>query len=85
MVQKVMYLSQAARELGCSEKWLRHTETTGKIPQARRDLNGWRVYTEEDIEELKRLRAPAREHEDDDIDYELEAKMDELKEKFGIK
>jgi len=49
---------RAARELGCSERWLREAEKQGKIPMARRDLNGWRVYTEEDIERLKALLIP---------------------------
>jgi DNA-binding transcriptional MerR regulator len=41
-------VSQAARELGRSEKWLRNSEVKGKIPKARRDINGWRIYTIED-------------------------------------
>ncbi len=54
-------LSRAARELGCSERWLREAEKREKIPKARRDLNGWRVYTQEDIEEIKKLLVPSRE------------------------
>jgi len=51
----VKKVSQVARELGCSDRWLRKAEAKGKIPKARRDLNGWRVYTEEDISKLKDL------------------------------
>ena len=52
-------VSQAARELGCSERWLRDAEGKGKIPEAKRDFNDWRVYTLRDIEQLKKLRAPS--------------------------
>lgn len=51
-------VSQAARELGVSEKWLREAEMRGRIPKARRNLNNWRVYTEDDIEHLKQLLVP---------------------------
>ena len=51
-------VSQVARELGRSERWLRNAEAKGKIPKARRDLNGWRVYTSEDIEGIKQLLVP---------------------------
>lgn len=48
-------VSEVARELGVSEHWLRVAEKAGKIPKARRDLNGWRLYTQEDIASLKGL------------------------------
>ena len=51
----ILTVSQAARELGRSERWLRDTERRGKIPKAKRDLNGWRVYTTDDIVKLKEL------------------------------
>lgn len=38
-------VSEVARELQPSERWLREAEKKGKIPKAKRDLNGWRVYT----------------------------------------
>lgn len=49
----------AAQALGCSETWLRRAESRGLIPKARRDLRGWRVYTEADISALKGLLAPS--------------------------
>ena len=52
---KILTVSEAARELGRSEKWLRNAERNGKIPRAKRDLNGWRVYTSEDIAKLQEL------------------------------
>lgn len=59
MAVEVFTVSEAARELGRSERWLREAERKGKIPKARRDLNSWRVYTQEDIELLKELLVPS--------------------------
>ena len=55
---KGLTVSEAARQIGRSERWLREAERKGKIPRARRDLNGWRVYTEDDIERLEALLVP---------------------------
>jgi DNA-binding transcriptional MerR regulator len=54
-MEKTLTVSEAARELRRSERWLRDAERRGKIPKARRDLNGWRVYTAKDIAKLKEL------------------------------
>ena len=59
-LNRVLTVSEAARELGRSEKWLRNAERKGKIPRARRDLNGWRVYTPEDIAKLQKLLLGSR-------------------------
>ena len=55
-------VSEVAREVARSERWLREAEKRGKIPKALRDMNGWRVYTEEDIERLKALLVPRSVH-----------------------
>jgi hypothetical protein len=55
LMSKVFTVSEAARELRRSERWLRDAERTGKIPRAKRDLNNWRVYTEEDIADIHEL------------------------------
>ena len=55
-----MKVSEASRKIGCSERWLREAEAKGKIPLARRDLNGWRVYTDADVETIKSLLIPKR-------------------------
>jgi DNA-binding transcriptional MerR regulator len=52
----VYSISQAARELGLSAEWLRQGEKRGSLPLARRDRNGYRYYTAEDIERLRRRR-----------------------------
>ena len=54
----VLSLGEAARELGCSGSWWRRAERQGRIPTPRRDMNGWRVYTAEDIDTLRNLRLP---------------------------
>ena len=54
-MEKTLTVSEAARELRRSERWLRDAERRGKIPKARRDLNGWRVYTPKDIARLREL------------------------------
>lgn len=59
MVQ-ILNVSQAARELERSERWLRDAEQRGKIPKARRDLNGWRVYTRSDITKIRELLIPSK-------------------------
>ena len=57
-VKRWLRIGEVARELGCSVEWLRDAEKLGKIPPAKRDINGWRFYEEEDIEEIKRRLFP---------------------------
>ena len=54
----MLRVNEAARELGVSEAWLRRSERTGRIPMARRDINGWRVYTEAEVAVLRGLLFP---------------------------
>jgi len=58
-MMRVLRVADVARELGYSERFLREAKKRGKIPRARRDLNGWRVYTEEDVERLRELLVPS--------------------------
>lgn len=51
--QQILSISEAARELGLSAEWLRQGERRGSLPPAKRDRNGYRYYT---VEDLKRLR-----------------------------
>jgi DNA-binding transcriptional MerR regulator len=48
-------LSECADELGVTPSWLRFGERLGALPLARRNQSGWRYYTPEDIERLRRL------------------------------
>jgi len=65
-------VNEVARELGCSEAWLRRAERDGRIPQARRDMNGWRVYDQYDITRLREFLIPTNgtERDKDAISHE---------------
>lgn len=53
---RYLSISEAARELGLSAEWLRQGEKRGTLPPAKRDRNGYRVYTAADIERLRNRR-----------------------------
>ncbi len=53
--QRSYTIGQAADELGVTPSWLRFGERLGALPLARRDSNGWRRYTPEDLGRLRRL------------------------------
>ena len=55
----LMRVNEVARELQVSESWLRRAESRGRIPKARRDMNGWRVYSQADIAVLRQMLVPA--------------------------
>jgi DNA-binding transcriptional MerR regulator len=48
-------ISEAAGELGVTAAWLRFGERLGSLPLARRTESGWRYYTPEDMDRLRRL------------------------------
>ena len=58
-MDSVMHISEAARRLNVSPQHLRMLEWQGRIPPARRDLNG-RTYTEFDIALLKNMGVGSR-------------------------
>lgn len=53
--QRRLTIGQAAEELGVSPSWLRFGERLGALPLARRTPAGWRYYTAEDLDRLRRL------------------------------
>lgn len=55
---KLLLVNEAARELGVSEAWLRRAEGRVGVPKAHRDINGWRVYSQEDIAALRAVLLP---------------------------
>jgi DNA-binding transcriptional MerR regulator len=55
MEQPTLTISEAAEELGVTPSWLRFGERLGSLPLARRTRSGWRYYTAEDIDRLRRL------------------------------
>jgi len=50
-------IAAASQLCGCSPTWLRYLEAHGRIPVALRTGTGRRLYTEEQIEEIKAVRA----------------------------
>jgi DNA-binding transcriptional MerR regulator len=54
--ERVYGISEAARMLSLSAEWLRQGERRGSLPPARRDRNGHRYYTHEDLEQLRNRR-----------------------------
>lgn len=58
--RRSLTISEAAEELGVTAAWLRFGERLGSLPLARRTSRGWRYYTREDIERLRRLRVGER-------------------------
>ncbi len=59
MGSSVVHIGQAAKRLGVSPHYLRLLEWEGRIPLARRSLNG-RVYSEFDIALLKSMGIGSR-------------------------
>ncbi len=53
-------ISETARQLGLSAEWLRQGEKRGSFPPAKRDRNGYRYYTSEDVERLRNRRLSRR-------------------------
>lgn len=53
--RRTFTIGEAAEELGVTASWLRFGERLGSLPLARRNEAGWRCYTPEDIERLRRL------------------------------
>ncbi len=56
---RVWHISEAAGQLGVTPHHLRVLEWQGRIPPARRDLNG-RIYTEFDIALLRSMGVGSR-------------------------
>lgn len=54
MDKLVLHIGEAAKRLGVTPEHLRNLERAGRIPPARRDLNG-RIYSIRDIALLKSL------------------------------
>jgi MerR HTH family regulatory protein len=58
-MQRDMHITEAAQQLGVTAHHLRVLEWKGKVPPARRDLNG-RVYSEFDIALLRSMGVGSR-------------------------
>ena len=53
--RRTLTIGEAAAKLGVTPSWLRFGERLGSLPLARRTRSGWRYYTPEDIDRLRRL------------------------------
>jgi excisionase family DNA binding protein len=47
---------QAAEMIGVSKNTLLNWFKNGKIPEVSRDYNGWRIFTDEDIDRIRSYR-----------------------------
>lgn len=50
-----MTITQIAKAIGVVPKTIIRWEDAGKIKKAKRDWRGWRAYTKEDLEELRKF------------------------------
>ena len=46
-------ITQVAEEIGVVPRTILRWENSGKVKRAKRDWRGWRVYTPEDLDDLK--------------------------------
>ena len=54
-VKKRMTITEVAEIVGISAKTLAHWEKTGKIRRPKRDWRGWRVYDEDDLNQIRQF------------------------------
>lgn len=57
MLDGRLSITQLAKELGVTTKTITRWEKAGKIRAAKRDWRGWRVYSQEELEEMKHVVA----------------------------
>ena len=55
---RLLTIGEVARELDISVEWLQKPERDGRIPEAKRNINGWRVYIQDDLEHLRKILIP---------------------------
>ena len=53
MLDGRLSITEVAGQLGISTKTITRWEKAGKVRRAKRDWRGWRVYSSEDLEEMK--------------------------------
>ena len=46
-------ITDVAEQLGVSTKTITRWEKAGKVKRAKRDWRGWRVYSEEELKEMR--------------------------------
>ena len=53
MLDGRLSITEVADQLGVTPKTITRWEKAGKIKQAKRDWRGWRVYSQEELDEMK--------------------------------
>ena len=53
MLDGRLSITEVAEQLGVSTKTITRWEKAGKVRKAKRDWRGWRVYSSEDLEEMR--------------------------------
>ena len=53
MVDSRRTITEVAKELGVTTKTITRWEKAGKIKPAKRDWRGWRVYSVQELDEMK--------------------------------
>ena len=53
MLEGRLSITEVANELGVTTKTITRWEKSGKIKPAKRDWRGWRVYSQEELDEMK--------------------------------
>ncbi len=48
-----VYTAEAAKQAGISKATLLRWLKDGKVPEVARDVRGWRVFTEEEVEQIR--------------------------------
>ena len=54
-MEERLTITDIAKELGVNPKTITRWERAGRIKGAKRDWRGWRVYTQDDLQEMKHL------------------------------
>ncbi|HSV43217.1 MAG TPA: MerR family transcriptional regulator [Candidatus Bathyarchaeia archaeon] len=53
MVTERFTITEVAQEIGVTPKTLARWEKNGKIKRPKRDWRGWRVYTKDELNEIR--------------------------------
>ena len=53
MLEGRLSITEVAEQLGVTTKTITRWEKSGKVKPAKRDWRGWRVYSSEDLQEMK--------------------------------
>lgn len=53
MLEGRLSITEVATQLGVTTKTITRWEKSGKIKPAKRDWRGWRVYSQEELDEMK--------------------------------